>query len=364
MRRLLVLLGLVLLGLGAALFFAFTRTEVRRALAQGEPFSLLLLFRTGIPSDAPGPDLALLVSLLPQGQGAWVVVPGSLHLPGEGGWRPLAEGGEKAVSALAALLELPLAGVAEIPPATWDALVRELGGVLARPEERLLFQDPLRQVFIDLPAGEQLLDGPRSRQFLAYLLRYRGEPDLAGVRAFVEDFVARAQHAPALLRRFLTPPQFSAWTARDFWEGLARAPARVEGVPVAREDGRLMPDVVRIRKLRAALVSGRAPLTREEVRVFLLNGTRERFLATRAAAWLAARGFTVVGVGPADRPDYTRSLLLVRRGAEERAELVRAVLPKDVAVLAAEAFGLERLGGWPEGADVVLLLGVGFDVGS
>ncbi len=364
MRRLLLVAGAVLLGLGAALFFAFTRSEVRRALAQGEPVQVLVLLRTGIPADEPGPDLAVLVSLLPQRRCAWILIPGSLLLPQEGTWRTLKEGGTKAVEALAALWELPILCVGELSPEAWDGLVQELGGVVARPEERLVFQDPQRRVFLDVPAGEQLLDGPKSREFLAYLLRYRGSPDLLGLSTFFGDLLPRLLGRPELLRQTLVLPGVSPWAARDFWEGVARAQSRVEVLPLVAEDSRLMPDYVRIRKLREALALGRTFLTREEVRVFVANGTRERFLATRTAAWLAARGFAVAGVGAADRMDYTRSFLLVRKGAEAKAELLRALLPRDVAVVAAEAFGVERLGGWPEGADVVLLLGVGFDVGT
>lgn len=364
MRRLLIVVGGVLLALGAALFFAFTRSEVRRALAQGEPVQALLLFRTGIPADEPGPDLAVLVTLLPQQRCAWILIPGSLLLPQGGTWRTLKEDGAKAGEALAALWELPILGLVELSSSAWDALVRELGGVVARPEERLAFQDPQRRVFLDVPAGEQLLDGPKSREFLAYLLRYRGSPDLSGLSIFFGDFVARLAGRPDLLRKTFGLPGLSPWAARDFWEGVARAQARVEVLPLVAEDGRLMPDLVRIRKLREALVFGRTFLTREEVRVFVANGTRERFLATRTAAWLAARGFVVAGVGQADRTDYAKSFLLARKGAEAKAELLRALLPKDVTVVAAEAFGAERLGGWPEGADVVLLLGVGFDVGA
>lgn len=361
MRRLLIVSGFVLLGLGAALFFTFTRSEVQRSLAQGKPVQVLLLVRTGIPRDGPDPALGVSVSLLPQGRCVWLLVPGDLLLPVNGAWQPLKEAGDKAASALASLLELPFLAHLEVPPATWDALVEDLGGVVARPEERLVYQDPFRQIFIDIPAGEQLLGGPKSREFLAYLLQYGGSRDFRGLRTFFTDLLGRlADRAQALRRAFAS----SAWAAQDFWAGVARAQARLEVLPTMEEDGKLMPDVVRMRKLREALLFGRVFLTREEVGVFLANGTRERFLATRTAAWLSARGFRVVGVGQADRLDYTRTLLLVRKGGEEKAELLRALLPKEVSVVSGEAFGMERLGGWPEGADLVLLLGAGFDVGG
>lgn len=364
MRRVLVVVGLVLLGLGGALFFSVTRTEVQRALAQGDPVQMLIFLETGIPPDGPNPMVAVLVSLLPQKRCVWVVIPGQLLVPVAGAWRPLGEHGDKAASALAALLELPLLGAVEVSAAVWDGLVADLGGVVARPQERLIYQDPFRQVFIDIPAGEQLLGGQKSRELLAYLLQYGGKPDLAGLHAFFADLVGRLSGRPEVLRKAFTSATLSPWAARDFWSGVAHSQARLEVLPLVEEEGKLRPDVVRIRKLRESLVSGRTFLTRDEVRLFLVNGTRERFLASRTAAWLSARGFQVVGVGQADRQDYPKTLLLVRKGTEDKAELLRTLLPQGVSVILAETFGMERLGGWPEGADVVLLLGAGFDVGA
>ncbi|MFN3347028.1 MAG: LytR C-terminal domain-containing protein, partial [Candidatus Bipolaricaulaceae bacterium] len=266
--------------------------------------------------------------------------------------------------ALAALWDAPFLAGVEVSPASWDALVEELGGVVARPAERLIYQDPFRQVFIDIPAGEQLLGGPKSREFLAYLLQYGGERNISELRKFFTDLVERLAGRARALRNAFAPPTLSPWAAQDFWQAVAQAQPRLEVLPTVEEAEKLLPDVVRMRKLREALFFGRVFLTREEVGVFLVNGTRERFLATRTAAWLSGRGFRVVGVGQADRPDYTKTLLLVGKGAEEKAELLRAVLPKEVSMVSAEAFGVERLGGWPEGADVVLLLGAGFDVGA
>ncbi len=364
MRRLLIVAGLLLLGLGATLFFTFTRTEVQQALAQGKPVQVLLLVRTGVPKDGASPALGLWVSLLPQGRCVWVLIPGDLLLPVDGTWQPLHAGGERGVSALAALWEAPFLASVEVTPTTWDGLVAELGGVVARPEERLIYQDPFRQVFIDIPAGEQLLDGPKSREFLAYLLHYGGRRDLAGLRTFFTDFLGRLASRPQALRRVFASPHLSPWVGQALGRGIAQAQARLEVLPTVEEEGKLLPDVVRIHKLREALLFGRVFLTREEVGVFLLNGTRERFLATRTAAWLSARGFRVVGVGQADRLDYTKTFLIVRKGEEEKAELLRVLLPKEVGVLSAEAFGMDRVGGWPEGADVVLLLGAGFHVGT
>lgn len=70
----------------------------------------------------------------------------------------------------------------------------------------------------------------------------------------------------------------------------------------------------------------------------------------------------MVGIGNADRFNYTRSLVLAKPETKGKAELLTRVLPSGIELQDADAFGVDRLGGWPEGADVVLILGEGFDV--
>lgn len=365
MRRAFVAAGIVLAGLGLALYFSLSRTQVARTLARGEPVHLLWLVRL-LPEDPP--DFALAITLHPGGWVSWVLVPGTLAVPASGAWTtlralPQKDGVQSWARCLSGLLGLTFFRAVEVPLADWERLVEAAGGVTVRPKERLFYRDPTRGLLVDFPPGEQLVFGARAREFLAYCLRYAGDPSFSLALGFLRDLVARLwfkggkETAGALA---------GDWETRSFWQRALSVPlaaVEVELLPAVAEDTRLMPDLVRIRKLRERIVSGRVFLVRDEVRIVVLNGTREKFLATRTAAWLTARGFKVSGVGSADRTDYTKTFLVVGAGAEEKAKLLRDVLPKDTVVITAQAFGVERLGRWPEEADLVLVVGAGFEVG-
>lgn len=362
-----MVVGLVLIAIGLALYFSLTRTEVTRTLGQGQPVHLLWLVR--LSPGAP-PDLALAISLFPEGRMAFIFVPGGLALPSRGKWTTLsaicaADGEGSANQRLSALLEFAFFAAMVVEPAHFDKVVEAAGGVVVCPEERLTYQDQNRGIFLDFPAGEQLLFGQRARDFLTYAVWYAGDARFSLARDFLQNLILRLWSRKREALPVLCVGQ--GWEVREFWRralSLREEAIQLELVPVVVEDSRLMPDLLRVRKLRDKLVLGRAPLTRDEVRIMVLNGTRERFLATRTAGWLSARGFKVVGVGNADRYDYTKAFLVVGPGAEDKAALMRELLPPETVVTTAQAFGLERIGGWPAEADLLLVVGAGFDVGG
>lgn len=353
MRRILVVSGLVLIGLGLALYFSLSRTEVARALAQRQPVHILWTIHL-LPQDPP--DLAVAVTLHPQGWVSFLLIPTDLSVPTEQGWAPLREVYSPKI--LADLLELTFVETVEVAPAAWENVVARVGGAMVRAETRLFCQiSP--EITVDLPAGEQFLDPVESREFLLYALRCAEDP-----RPFLSDFFqnflarvwakGRAAFAGLDIAR--------TWDSQEFWRRALDVPFDKVGLdilPMIREDSRIMPDFVKLRKVREKIVSGRTFLTRDEVRIAVLNGTWERFLATRVGHWLSARGFQVVEVGSADRQDYTQTLLIVPTGAEEKAALLRGVLPEGVVQTSPEDVGLET---WPKDADLVLILGGEFEV--
>ncbi|MGC8963353.1 MAG: LytR C-terminal domain-containing protein [Candidatus Bipolaricaulaceae bacterium] len=367
MRRVLIVAGLVLIGLGLALYFTLSRTEVSRSLAQGKPVRILWALRL-LPQDPP--DLAVAITLLPRGEVHFLLIPGTLAVPTQSGWSTLsavyaAEGLKGWGQRLSSLLEFPFLWAVEVGPGDWDKLLERAGGVVVRLEERLIYREEAGGLSLDLPAGEQLLFGQDAREFLAYGVRGAGDPAIPLVAGFFRDLLDRIW---AKGKSVLPSLQMDkTWEIREFWRRALSLPEEkvaLETLPIVAEDSRLMPDFVNVRKLEGRVVLGRSFLTRDEVKVVVLNGTRERFLATKVAGWLSARGFKVVGVGSADRSDYTKTFLVVGKNGEEKASLLRQVLPKDLVVTTAQAFGMEKLGGWPTGADLVLVIGAGFEVGG
>ncbi|MCW5249807.1 MULTISPECIES: LCP family protein [unclassified Streptomyces] len=65
----------------------------------------------------------------------------------------------------------------------------------------------------------------------------------------------------------------------------------------------------------------------ESVAVDVRNGTTRPGLASEAAAFLSGRGFTVTGVGDAERQDHAATVVRHGPGLRERAEAVAALFP-------------------------------------
>ncbi len=377
MRWLGIAVGAVLVGVAVALFFLYSQTDVERALRRGEWVHTLVIGVDSGAQGAPQADLVGVASLSPDGRAVWVSLPRDLSLPqGEGSWAPLyavysERGKEEIKQEVARLLEIRIPYAVEVDFKTFSELVDLVGGVDITVEAHLVYVDQSQDLYIDIPAGPQHLDGKRALDYL----RYRGPEGEPGR-------IRRAHKLLHALLKGLRGLPWSRWRAQvqaamehvstdlDLWEALDLArhlrelkeePAFAE-LPCLAFSGERRPDIVRTRQLMAALYEGREYLTRDQVDVVVLNGAGAPFLAHRTEVWLLERGFTVVGIGNADRFNYTRSLVLAKPETKGKAELLTRVLPSGIELQDADAFGVDRLGGWPEGADVVLILGEGFDV--
>ena len=97
---------------------------------------------------------------------------------------------------------------------------------------------------------------------------------------------------------------------------------------------------------------GAPSLTRAETSVLILNGGGRTGAAAAQAASLEARGYTIGAVGNAPRSDYTRSLVMYRKGfAAEAARLAKDSKVKFVGPL--DGLRAPDL----KGAHVVLVIG-------
>jgi len=378
MRWMGIAAGTVLIGVAVGLFFLYSQTEVERALARGEWVHVLVV---GLDNGAQGQvqaDLVGVASLSPEGRAVWLTLPRELELPQEDGtWAPLYalyRGDLPAFTRrLELLLGIPLPYQVQVDFAGFGALVDAVEGVEVMVEARLRYSDRSQGLEIDIHPGLQVLDGETALQYL----RYRAEGPEPGrvVRTgkFLRALLAKLRALPwSRWRTLAKVASEHVVTNLTTWDVLALA-RRLRSVPEdqvvfaayphADPAGRERPDLVRLRQLVVSLYQGRRPLIRAEVQVVVLNGAGVRFLAHDTRAWLIGLGFTVLGLGNADRT-YSRTLVVYAPGAEEKAARVAELLPVSVEVLGADQFGMDRLGGWPAGADVVLILGEGFHVPS
>lgn len=348
---------MVLVGVAVALFFLYSETEAG-AFGHGEEAYVLVAV-----TDAQGglPEVAHLavVGASPQGKVIWLGLPLDLSLPDPaGGWAPISslyssEGAEGMAERAAGLLEVPVEHWVELELEAFPRLVDAAGGV---------------EFAVEPGSPPEILDG---QQTIELLRAHQGEADrLDRWQRFLGALLGGLRPLPWSRWQELGESEFERSRSNlTLWEWLSLAKrlrsSQVAFVPLPTltgEGGR-RPDLVRLHKFLLQELLGKRLFTRDEVRTLVLNGTGERFLARRAELWFGELGFAVVGTGPADRFDYEQTLLLYPPAERPKAELLAEALPK-VETMAAADFGPERLGGWPEGVDVIVILGAEFQVGG
>lgn len=366
-----------MIGVAVGLFFLYSQTDIERALKRGDWVHVLVV---GLDNGAQGEtqaDLVGVASLSPTGEATWVIVPRDTELPTrDGGWVPLysmySEDPVAFARTIGGLLDLEIPYWVEVGFDGFRRLVDEVGGIDVVVETRLRYSDRSQGLEIDIPPGPQHLDGERALQYIRY--RAEGsEPDRATrARKFLEALMAKLNGLPPSRWRSLAKLALEAVrTNLTVWEALSLA-TRLRGLPSSRlrfavlplsQASPSRPDLVGIRKLVDSLYRGKQRFVRAEVRVAVWNGAGVPFLASRTRAWLIERGFSVVGIGNADRSDYPKTQVVYRREEERKAQMLQEVLEKELGItveLAEEAdFPISS---WPEGADLVLIVGRGFDV--
>jgi len=388
MRRMGVVAGLVLVAAAVGLFFLYSQTEVERQLRRGEWVWVLVV---GIDEGAHGETQANFVAVAgvsPEGRAATFTLPGELAVPYEEELVSLADlwtsSGVETIQAQAEqLLELSIDRWVVVDFAFFRHVVDAVGGVDIEVEEGILYHDTEQDLHINIPAGAQSFDGETALKFV----RYKGYVAPPQDEGEVADRQQRTLHFADSLWTELREASWGKWreiaryaaeaasTDMSAWEllDIARAvrgsdpeQGTLRVIPFHVDGGDVLPDFVRLRQLVQSVHAGVHYLTRDEVHIAVYNGAGERLLAHRTGVWLSARGFTISGTDNADRADYERSYLLSLPGAEDKADMVAELLPGHVQPerMTAEEWGVERLEDLPEGTQVVLVLGEGFDIGE
>lgn len=378
MRRVAVGVGLTLIGVAVTLFILLSQTEVARTLRQGTPLSILVVRVDEGGMEAEAVSLAF---LQPGGKATWISVPRNLVWPTASGWQPLhalyaSEGVAGLVHRVNLLFEISPPYWVVVDTAGFREVVDAIGGVELAVETRLVYQDRSRNLFIDIAPGQHTFDGATALDFVRYEDGSE-EGRLTRHHDLLRAALNRMRAAPlgrATVERVWSAVRtnLSLGEALDLARALGDlAPDRVTFtiVPtVPRPDGGedRAPDLVRLRQLVQSIGGGPSFLTRDEIRVLVLNGTGMKLLATRTGGWLADRGFQVVGTADADRSNYPRTHLVVREEDWAKGRALLDVLPASVQagiqVQTDREFDPARVGGWPEDVDVILILGEGFDV--
>jgi len=387
-------LGLVLLAGGLVLFLVLRPGP---SLGEHERVNILILGLDQIEGTRSRNDTNLLLSI----KGREVVLlalPRDLRLKfPDGEFHKLnaaySYGGVRlARRVISDFLGVPIHFYAVIDYQGFVGIIDQLGGVTLYVEKHLKYDDEAQNLHIDIPPGEQLLDGAQALNYI----RYRDETGDLGrlerqgkfIRALLEKGIQfRSLRELQALARTISRYISTNLSLVDMYALAGRfrglepdqvklvqvpgEPVRIEGVDY------LEPKIVETRNLVADLLLGIDVLIPGEVRLGVLNGCGVTGLARRTAAYLRERGFAVVEVGNAEHFNYKHTFLIDLKGDPRKAELLSGALPErlqpTLEVVTPEEFArwgegsLDRLaqkGYNLAGMDLLLILGEGFELGG
>lgn len=275
-------------------------------------------------------------------------------------------------------LGVPIHAYVQVDFDGFRRLVDLLGGVTVNVEKRLRYSDPLQDLHIDIPAGEQHLDGETALDFV----RYRSDSDLQRIHRqhqFLRAVVARLFDVDMVVRwpQLIQEAATAIETDLDVGEMLALArlaagqspDLRMETLPthpVGSGAGYLgeEADPAEKERLVALLLRGEDPEQNQEVAVRVLNGSGIQGAAGRLSEALAGRGYRTLPPGNATEPASEPALVLYREeAAREAAERLARTLPPEwqpARGVRIEAGEPEQAALFREGdaeADLVVLLG-------
>lgn len=380
MRWFLAAVGVVLIGVAVGIYFIYSATAVEVAFERGEEVGLLLV---GVDtSSETGPHLFFVsvfeVGADPEADDPYRVLsfPTDLLLRFGDGWSTVEsiyfEGGIEALKeAVESLLEAWIDYWVIFDQDDLMAFVEGVGGVELAVEESVDWVDPGRGIHIRIPQGAQKLDGKLSFAFVRYLGPEGEEKRIKRQHLFFRALWSRIKELDlgevvALSLRLLPELEtdLKPEDVKCLLEHLVEFPVEgrffgvVPGV-MADEYGGVMPDVV---KLRWVLTRHGE---REAVRILVLNGTDEPFLARKARAMLVRWGFEVF-MGRTKGRDHPETVLIPLTIDEVERERVVGHLSNwiEFKVASSEGYKGELPHPLPEGTDFVLILGRDFERGD
>jgi hypothetical protein len=140
--------------------------------------------------------------------------------------------------------------------------------------------------------------------------------------------------------------------------------ATVPGIPVVIDEiSYLEPQVVEMERLIARMIKGIDLLTANEISIAVYNGNGVRLMASNTADYLRKRDFRITKVSNAESFNYEKTYIVVLT-EEAKAWILEQALPGEATVVTPEDFAphYEALAPPPEGTDLLLIAGAGFEV--
>jgi LCP family protein required for cell wall assembly len=385
-KQILISLASVLVVVGIVIgWYLVTQRHVGRLVAQGERTNILLLGLDKV-GDTSRSDTMILLSLAPGEDVVLISLPRDLRVKFANGEfhklnaaYPLG-GGKLARETVSALLGIEVPFYVSLDYAGFEHLIDQLGGITLTVEERMLYNDERADppLHIDIQPGTQTFDGKTALDYI----RYRGETGDLGRIAHQQKLIAAILEKGVqdqdytTIRKMLQeiyPYLNTDLSLIDLYDlaklvqGLNRNQvqmATVPGIPVVIDEiSYLEPQVVEMERLIARMIKGIDLLTANEISIAVYNGNGVRLMASNTADYLRKRDFRITKVSNAESFNYEKTYIVVLT-EEAKAWILEQALPGEATVVTPEDFAphYEALAPPPEGTDLLLIAGAGFEV--
>lgn len=213
-------------------------------------------------------------------------------------------------------------------------LVDLIGGVEYTVEKPMKYSDPTQNLFINLQPGKQVLDGNKAVQYV----RYRSDGDDITRVGRQQKFLRAVFNQTLSLSNVLRIPRIASEMAKYIDTNLdAGDMLRYANLALSMADDDLameiipgagdgvsywLPDMNAVKALVDREIKGIDPVANGKIKVEVLNGTATSGEASRMAEELRQDGFNVIRVANADNKDYTRTLVIDRRGNSDNVDLL------------------------------------------
>ena len=388
-KQVLFALGAVVVIIGIVVgWYLVTQRHIGHVLAQGKRANVLIigLDKAGGTSRS---DTMMLLSVSSTGEPVLLSVPLDLRIKlNDGQMHKLnatySKGGASLTrSTVSALLGIDIPFYITLDYAGFERLIDLLGGVTISVDEPMKYDDESATppLHIDIKAGTQTFDGKTALEYV----RYRGDTGDLGriarqqklMTAILEKgFQSKDLGSVRKLVREINPYLHTNLSLVDLYD-LAKIMcgvdakdvqmATIPGTPVKIDKiNYLEPQVVGMERLVAHLIRGADILTPSDVTVAVFNGNGTRMVASRTADYLKARDFAVSKVGNADTFGYDKTYIIALTDMA-KAQMLQAALPQPDETTIVTPKELPDhynalLSYTPEGTDILLIAGKGFDV--
>ena len=384
-KQILFALGAMVIVVGVVIgWYLVTQRHVGRLIAQGKRTNILM-----VVGDAGHSDTMMLLSLAP-GEGVVLIsMPLALRVKlDDGHFQELSATYEKggvtqARKTASNLLGTDIPFYITIDYAGLEDLIDKLGGVTVTVDKAIKYDDEQANppLHIDIQPGEHAFDGVSALEYI----RYRGDTeDLDGIdrqqkllaAILQKGFQSEDYDNTRKLVRAINPYLHTNLSLVDLYDSAKIIHdadtkdiqmATIPGTLVTIDGiGYLEPQVVAMERMIAHLIRGMDILTPSEIKVAVFNGNGARMVASRTADYLRARDFDVTKVANAETFGYNATYIVVLTDMA-KAQILQAMLPvtDEATIVSPDGFSAHYnalLPYTPDGTDLILIAGKGFDV--